>query len=753
MTGVKRCPAPSPAFTGFERQVSQVRDCLLSTTNERRVCVVHGLGGSGKTQIALKVVEQTRDSWSDIVYVDATTRETAVSALKGFALARKIGDGDEDALRWLELSSRSWLLVLDNADDSELGIQDFIPAGSYGSVLITTRLRSLALLGLGPGSDCCIGGMEADEAIELLLTKARMRDSVLSNQEMDAATELVRDLGFLALTIVHAGAYIFCANISIAKYREQCLENTQISLEKYSKLAANIEKYEKTVYTTWVMSFERLKPRTQQLLGLMAYLHHGGITEEIFRRAAKNLDRTPIITPSDEELATRKYVQDRLTLYLSVDGQWDSSSFSVAVDELTLYSLIDYDRVNEAYTLHVLVQDWARTTITYSKTKALMHASHLLALSIDSSGDTESHIYRRGLLLHVANLDKLGSSNANDAVFFAKVYYENGLWKKEETLQVQVLGARKRALGDLHLDTLEIMNNLAVTYFQQGRWDEAEVLQVQVVDANQQALGNLHPDTLVSMHNLAITYQRQGRWDEAEALQVQVLGANKQTLGDLHPNTLVSMHNLASIYRDQGRWDKAETLQVQVVDASKHALGDLHPRTLIYINQLAKTYWHQGLWDEAEVLQVQVVDARKQVLGDLHPDTLASMNNLAATYSDQGREDEAEALNVQVLNAMKQALGDLHPETLTSMNNLALTYRKQGRWDEAEALQVQVLEAMKKALGELHPRTLISMNNLAFTYLKRGRLDEAEALQTQSASLRRRASRNGRCDGTSHRYL
>ncbi|KAG8707716.1 hypothetical protein FRC09_001653 [Ceratobasidium sp. 395] len=747
-TGVKRCPAPSPAFTGFERQVSQVRDCLLSTTNERRVCVVHGLGGSGKTQIALKVVEQTSDSWSDIVYVDATTRETTISTLKGFALERKIGETHEDTLRWLELTSRSWLLVFDNADDPDLGIQNFIPGGSHGSVLITTRLRSLAHLGQGPGSECRVGGMDAEEAVELLLTKARMRDQELSAEETDAAAKLVQvvcggsikcaiahvthlqDLGFLALAIVHAGAYIFCVNISIKRYRNQCLDHTRESLEQYSKLGGGVEKYDKTVYTTWIMSYERLKPHTRQLLGLMAYLYHGGIIEETFRRAASYMDRTPTIPPSDEELATRKYVRDHLALYLDTDRHWNSSAFWAAMGELSLYSLIDYDRVNEAFTLHVLVQDWARTTMADSKTIALMHTSHIVALSIDHSDDTEAHAYRRGLLLHVTNLEGLGISDANDADRFAWVYHENGHWDREEALLVRVLDARKQALGDLHPNTLNSMNSLALTYFKQGRWDEAEALQVQVLDASKQVHGDLHPNTLTSMDNLASTYRDQDRWDEAEALQVQVLDASKQVLGDLHPDTLTSIHNLAITYRDQGRWDEAEALQVQVVDASKQRLGDLHPSTLRRTNQLASTYWHQGRWDEAEALQVQVVGASKQVLGDLHPDTLTSMGNLASMYLRQGRWDEGEALQVQVLEAMKQVFGELHPHTLISMYNLARTYLMRGRLDEAEALQTQTVAAHQRAFGDGHRKTLDTMKFLVKIYKRQGsqRMDELEAL-------------------------
>ncbi|KAG8683271.1 hypothetical protein FRC08_014382, partial [Ceratobasidium sp. 394] len=728
---------------------------------ERRVCVVHGLGGAGKTQIALKVVERTKNDWADIVYVDATSRETTIGTLKGFAVTKKIGDTHEDAIRWLELSPQPWLLVFDNADDPDLNLPEFLPEGSHG----------LALLGQGPGSDCNVGGMDGEEAVELLLKKARMQDQVLSVEEVEAANKLAEDLGYLALAIVHAGAYIWCSSISIAKYRKQCLEHTRVALEKYGRMPGNVEKYDKTVYTTWLMSYERLKPRTQQLLVLMAYLHHDGITEDIFKRAAGNTRRPLVIPPSNDETATRDYVRDYLELFLDADGHWDSNVFSTLVDELLLYSLIDYDRVNEAYTLHVLVQDWASTTAHHPKLVALKHTLHLVALSVDESRDVSARTFRRGLSLHVSRLlNKPSAVNVNDATYFAMVYDENGRWNEAEALQAQVFDATKQALGEDHLDTLKSANSLAWTYWNQGRWDEAEALQVQTLTVTKQTLGEHHPQTLATMNslagtylnqgrwneaegllvqalevyvpaesphtllgmsNLAVAYVRQGRWDEAEAVQVQVADVMKQTLGERHPDTLMSMSNLAISYWRRGRYDKAEALQVQVVDARAHILGELHPDTLLSMSHLAATYSSQGRWDEAEALQVQTVDAMEQTIGERHPYTLATVQGLVGTYLGQGRWEVAGALLPHLIDAGKQVLGERHPDTLNSMNNLAAVYSGQGRWDEAETLLVQVVDASKQALGERHPDTLSSMSNLVATYSRQGRWDDAEALQVQ----------------------
>ncbi|QRV80934.1 patatin-like phospholipase protein [Ceratobasidium sp. AG-Ba] len=190
LTGVKRCPVPSAVFTGNAQYVSQVVNCIMGPENERRVCVIHGLGGSGKTQLALKSIERTLDRWTDIAYVDATSRDTAESTLKAFALAKKAGETHQHAIRWLELSNQPWLLVFDNADDPDLDLQSLLPGGTNGSVLVTTRLRALGDLGRGPRSECRLGRMDPDEAVELLATKARIEQ--LSIDEKEAAYGLVQ---------------------------------------------------------------------------------------------------------------------------------------------------------------------------------------------------------------------------------------------------------------------------------------------------------------------------------------------------------------------------------------------------------------------------------------------------------------------------------------------------------------------------------------------------------------------------------
>ncbi|QRW09737.1 kinesin light chain [Ceratobasidium sp. AG-Ba] len=451
-------------------------------------------------------------------------------------------------------------------------------------------------------------------------------------------------------------------------------------LERYSKLPANIDDYGKTVYTTWVMSYERLSDRAKGLLWLLAYLHHDMIREETFERATTHLDREPIIETSPNSQETWRYVKDYLAHFLDSNRLWDSSKFSTVVDELQSCSLIAFDRVNDAYTLHVLVQDWARSVMPRTPCDALACSSHLLALSIDFSNDIKALTYRRGLLLQVGRVAQISERiGLDDAEYFAEVYNQNGRWKAEEGLLKQVLEARKRELGETHPDTLRSMNNLGWTYSKQGRWNEAEVLQVQVLEVSRRELGETHLDTLRSMNNLGWTYLNQGRWNEAEALQVQVLEVRRRELGETHPDTLASMNNLALTYSKQGRWNEAEALQVQVLEVRRREQGETHPDTLGSMNNLASTYSKQGRWNEAEALQMQVLEVRRRELGEFHPQTLLSMYNLACIYRERKKLDEAESLSLKTVGANKLVFGEHHRETLDALVLLSEVYKQQGR--------------------------------------------------------------------------
>lgn len=200
----KRCPAPTPVFTGRDRLVKQLGGCIAGETDERQVGVVYGLGGAGKTQLALKTIEENRDKWTYVVFIDASSQKAIQSMLQSFAEGQRIGTAYTDTIRWLETRQERWLMLFDSADDPSVDLHDFFPAGNRGSILITTRLTNLVHLAHGP---CPISqirvppNMEPQEALVLLLKTARAQYQDIPDSEMKAATALVK-VPFLCLIYI-----------------------------------------------------------------------------------------------------------------------------------------------------------------------------------------------------------------------------------------------------------------------------------------------------------------------------------------------------------------------------------------------------------------------------------------------------------------------------------------------------------------------------------------------------------------------
>ncbi|CUA78387.1 Kinesin light chain [Rhizoctonia solani] len=760
-TSFKRCPAPTKFYTGRADENKQVIECITGGKGERRVCVVYGLGGVGKTQLVLNAIERTRDEWHHIIYVDASSAEAIEKALKEFGEAKNIGKAYEDVIGWLESCRERWLVVFDNADSASTNIRQYIPARAQkGSVVITTRLPDLARLAEGPSAVCHLSGMNQTDGVALLMKTVSLESQCPPGNGMSAAEGLVQasdyrmtvphltfipiqDFGCLALAIVHAGAYIaHSPGMTIAKYRSLFLSQRQRMLDEYNNLPAMAKLDERgdTVYTTWKMCYDQLKPESRELLWLIAYLHYDGISEEIFKRAAKSTNAESYPLPLTN-LATeaQRQVWQYLSTFLDADGNWDPVKFTHILADLSSYSLIEFDLKNLTYHVHILVHDWAKSVVEHDSELAVECTATLLSLSVDWENDAESLAYKRQLELHVTSiLTRNRNIGGNHIYRFRKVYEHAGHWGRQTELLQFLVGDFKRLLGPDHPNTLGLMSDVAITYYYLGQYNEAEQMGVQVVSAYKRVLGEDHPDTLTPMGNLAATYSNMGRYNEAKQMEVQIVNTCKRVLGEDHPSTLKSMGNLAMTYRDLGRYNEAEQMGVQVVSAYKRVLGEDHPDTLTFMSNLAATYSNMGRYNEVEQMEVQIVNTRKQILGADHPSTLKSMGNLAMTYHNLGRYNEAEQMGVQVVSAYKRVLGEDHPDTLTFMGNLAATYSNMGRYNEAEQMEVQIVNTCKRVLGEDHPSTLKSMGNLAMTYRDLGRYNEAEQMGVQVVSAYKR---------------
>ncbi|CAI7618642.1 unnamed protein product [Penicillium viridicatum] len=755
------------------------RDDLLNQIHERssvpgsRIVLV-GLGGVGKTQLAVeychRVRQQSPDTW--VFWVHASNAARCEESLRNIAERTKIpGRRDRNANifqlfgNWLQDGKiGKWILVLDNLDDDELlrkpfvtGTEDKAKAQSHtstqpplryllesskGSIIITSRNKGVALEIAGHMKNLIdVQPMIIDEALVLIQRKLD------SGKERADLVQLVEELEFMPLAIVQAASYIThrSPRCSVSQYLEKLRHSDRKAIKLLHHEGHHTHRdweAKNSILATWQISFDHIR-RTRQsaadLLSLMSFFDRQGIPEDLLR--VQGIKRNHGTSGSPGELVDSSSGEN--TDSSSEDDL--SDDFYNDINTLKDYSFIAISESSMMFTMHRLVQLTVRTWLkahSQDEERKDQFISNLQAKF--PTGEYENWERCRSLFPHVksaiSNRPKSIDSLRNwAALLYRGAWYAQECGNISDSREMAYISRKERMKisGAEDEKTLHSTAILAQAFRLEGRWKEAEQLEVQVMETRKTKLGVDHPDTLTSMANLASTYWNQGRWEEAEQLGVQVIETYKTKLGVDHPDTLTSIANLALTYNSQGRWEEAEQLDVQVMETRKTKLGIDHPDMLTSMANLASTYNSQGRWEEAEQLEVQVMETRKTKLGVDHPDTLTSMANLASTYRNQGRWEEAEQLEVQVMETRKTKLGVDHPDTLTSMANLASTYRNQGRWEEAEQLEVQVMETRKTKLGVDHPDTLTSMANLASTYWKQGRWEEAEQLGVQVMETRK----------------
>jgi tetratricopeptide (TPR) repeat protein len=636
---------PKPFFIGRSQVLADLEARLHAADGPVGRVVLAGLGGVGKTSVAVEFVYQRQADYELVWCVNGEQPASLLADLA--ALANQLclatnapQEAQVLALRgWLERHQR-WLLVLDNVVGPQQ-VAEVLPRTATGQVVITSRS------GVGWERLASVLPVEAlapADAAGLLLTRAGGTGAIAEA----AATTLATSLGGLPLALEQAGAYVAATGtITLAEYAELFATRGLELLKRGQPLG-----YQHTVATTWSLALERLReeePTAVELLTLASFLGPDDLPLPLLAAHVQELPE-PLAQLASDPLA-----------------------LADTVATLRRYSLIR--AVADGLYVHRLLQAVVREGLDAdAQQEWVAVAVRLLsaAFPIDSDEVVNWPECQR-LLDHVVAVANHGGrlDVAADGwlrlVHQAAVYlWSRGQYQQALTLHEQAVAGFRRVLGEDHPDTLRSMYRLAGTLRNLGDLQRALQLHEQTLIAQRRVLGEDDPDTLQSMFSVALTRRDLGDLQGALQLFEQTLTARRRVLGDDHPNTLWSMNSVARTRRMLGDLQGARQLHEQTLTARRRVLGDDHPNTLWSMNDLAETRRALGDLQGALSLHNETVRARRRVLGEDHPGTLLSMNNLAETRRDLGDLQGALQAHEQTLTARRRVLGDDHPNVLQS---------------------------------------------------------------------------------------
>jgi tetratricopeptide (TPR) repeat protein len=750
-------------FIGRDADMRTLKNLLPgngSIAAETTSRVIHGLGGVGKTRLALEFAHQLASRFSALLFVTADSGENLDRNLASLAEPSVLNlpryNEPEEAVRkravlhWLG-THPGWLLILDNADtvEAQQAVESQLPAMIGGTVLITssldnwsTQIQSMKIDVLSP-----------EASVAFLKARTQGRRAPDPGEE-EALQVLSRDLDGLALALEQAGACIASRRWSIPRYLQYWGEEKEKALAWYDKRRDLLEKVNLRlplpVAATWQATFSQLSEAARALIEVLSYFSPAPIPRALFESGEEALAElmdfslARVQTEPQGTFTVHPLVQEVVRFRVKGEGRgsarWGWSMGLLAQgaprkgdDPVTwgqwellahhVWAFLRwepeevFDPLRYASLLHHFAQFLEYRSGAYSEAEPLCRR----ALKVWESIMGQEHP------------DTLTSVNG-----LASLLQSQGKYAEAELLFRRVFSARERVLGLDHPYTLISIDNLASLLRSQGKYAEAAPLYRRALSARERALGPGHLDTLSGVNNLACLLRDQGAYAEAEPLFRRALAARERELGPEHPGTLTTQGNLASLLGSQGKYGEAESLLRRALTVQERVLGPEHPHTLWSVDDLASLLGSQGKYEEAELLFRRALSVRDRVSGSDHPDTLAIVNNLALLLHSQNKYGEAELLYRRALSATEQVLGLEHPKTLTCLGNLASFLGSQGKYAEAEPLQRRALAVRERVLGSEHPDTLSSVNNLASLLNDQEAHADAEAMYRYALSASER---------------
>ena len=645
----------NPFFTGREDVLIYLHSQLTATSAValNQTQAITGLGGIGKTQIAIEYAHRYRDDYDAVFWVAAATRETLQADFVALARLLQLPAQDladqqliiEAVKHWLERHEQ-WLLILDNADELEL-LVDFLPTVDTGYILLTTRAQATGSL----APSIPIEQMSAQEGALLVLRRAQLLApkallEQASAEERAQAETLVAAMGGLPLALDQAGAYIEETNCGLSGYLELYRTHRTHLLQRRS---TGPSAHPEPVAVTWRLAFlkvEQANPAAADLLRFCAFLAPDAIPEAMITEGGTKLG--PILGP----IATDAFI------------------LNAALEVLRKYSLVRRNPDTKTLIIHRLVQAVLKESMDEQMQRQWAERAVCAVNEVFPEGYFESWDRCQEYMPHVLACSQLieqyGLMLAEAALLLQRAgahAYERAQYRNAESLLQQSIPICQQVLGFESSQTVQSLNYLAETYYEQGKYEQAEPLFQQALAIHEQLFGSEHPSTASSVNNLAVLYRTQGKYEQAEPLFQRALAIREQVLGSEHQETAEGLNNLAYFYHHQGKYEQAEPLFQRALLIAEQIRGPEHPFTALVLHNLARLYHDQGSYVEAKSLFQRALSIRERMLGPEHPRLATTQASLGRLYRDQGRYAEAELLFQQALMTQEKMLGPEHPDT------------------------------------------------------------------------------------------
>ena len=642
--------APRPVFLAGREGLLAELGARLAGGSGPRVAVLCGLGGAGKTSVA---IEYAHRHLAEVAVCWQFPAEDPAVLAAGFGeLAAQLGvreavdPRDPVASVHGVLARTGWLVVFDNVPD-RAAVEAFVPPAGPGRVLITTQNQHWP-----PGQALDVPVLDTEVAAGFLVNRTGDADRA-------SARELADQLGGLPLALEQAAAYVQATGTTLAGY-------LPLFRARQAELLARGEAagHPADVAATLGLALSRLAGEAPAAAGLARVL------------AFLAPEPVPLTLLLAGEQAAGLLSREVAATVGPVLG--DLVAAGDAVTALRRYSLVT-PAGDGLVLVHRLVQAITRAQLSAEEAAHWEQgAAALVELAVPADPELPAAWPAFAVLLpHARAVLDLTSGGMRQ---IARYLGNSGSYPAARDLFRQIADARAedQAYGPEHPGTLDARHELARWTGQAGDAAGARDQFAALLPIVERVRGAEHPDTLVTRHDLAYWTGEAGDAAGARDQFAALLPIVERVLGPEHPRTLSARSNLARWTGAAGDAAGARDQFAGLLPIRERVLGPEHPRTLSGRHELAR--WTGAAGDAAGARDqfAGLLPIRERVLGPEHPRTLTTRHELARWTGAAGDAAGARDQFAALVPIRERVLGPEHPDTLVTCHDLAYWTGKTG---------------------------------------------------------------------------
>lgn len=678
-----------PNFVGRDELLLTIEKNLIEYPEQ----ILTGLGGVGKTQLAVEYSFKNKEKYNIIWWIRAKNETTILSDFKelckelGLPVKNQKGEHILTSVlkKWMQTNDK-WLLIFDNIEDLDL-YKKYISTNPKGHIIVTTRRQ--------------------DSVNSLLIDILKPEDSSLfllrstSQNDKNKAELLADELGYLPLALEQASAYIRQTGLTIDEYYNRFLSHKAEIIGRGKAL-----NNEDTILTIWDLSLSEVSKKLdlcREFMNFCSFLSPFNITQEIF------VDENERFYP--------RFLSDKIQSILDMDD---------ILSLLMNYSLIQSR--NGIFSIHPLLQ-----TVIISRLSHDDKINYIVCV-LDVLNKCSTQVAkRRGLNVIISHLFNIIEHTENENIInenvisilnkLSKILFEFGHYKLTLQLGEKKINYCKSLYGENDEKTAKSYHDFAVSLTSTGDLNEAKKLTEKSLE-NKGISIDSRINYLNTLSNIELKI---GQKEVALKIINEAECLYHKNTADIECDDSLELilNTQGKIYRETCEYQKAEEKLLKAIELMEHRKDFLNMAH--GYSDLGTLFFEKGDYIKAEYYHKKAIDLDVKIFGSNHPYVARDYSNLGLVFFNNFNKILAKkyfrkslAINLEFFSEIPSV------ELATAYNNLGLVYEIEGKYDESISYFQKTIDLYNHLNCLGYPSLSQAYYNLGSSYFNKGDTSLAE---------------------------